>query len=845
MRIDAARIAIMLCLMAGGIAAQEALSPEPPEVPMSAPLTEYARQHQAFFAKVGTGKGTGYRQYKRREEFIKPRNFPSGDPINFTALSFAHHYRATRSPEFQASKAAAAAAGVLASWHPVRPADEPIGIDTGRINALAFSPSEPMTVYAGTPSGGLWRTQDDGTTWTSLTDSLPMLGISDIAIDPLNPRTVYILTGDGEGDPRGSPSIGVLKSVDHGETWQATGLVWKIEQVQVGHRLAIHPTTPAILLAATTAGLLRTTDGGTTWAVAAAPPGQRNPFWDVLFHPTDPSVVYAASQTNVYRSTDTGATWTELEGGLPDPSIRASTRIRLAVSPAGPDTLYVLYAAPSGFTLGLWRSDDRGSTFTRRSNSNSPPTADNPTPPFDLSKPNILHEANNFNGRQAHYDLAMAVSPTDINRVVVGGLDIWRSDDGGRTWSQKTDWRVPMGSYNYSHADIHVLAYRGDVLFTGSDGGAFRTDDEGEIWTNTADFNSGGGIRQIYSICITPQDPNLIFYGSQDNGTWKLEINGSLTKVLGGDGMVCRIDPKNSNTVYASVYFGYIMRSDDGGMEFKSKRLPPTTTGEGAWVTPYVLGVDNSADIYACFSDLWVGKEAGAGDWKNLTRGALGASNECAQVAIAPSDPKTIYVAKAGDYRSWRRPGQDAWPPFLGGGGVFRSTDTGATWENITGRLPFAEGYVTDLTVSPTDPRRVWVTFSGYRPNVKVFSTIDGGRTWTNLSAGLPNLPVSAAAAQNNATHGVFIGTDAGVFYRDDRSNRWLPFSDGMPTVPVTTLAIDETRNRIFAGTYGRGVWLSDLPCQENCPAPQRGGQAVVRTLLQPRGYIGPVEIFE
>src|SRR5215475_14057924 len=580
MRIDAARIAIVLCLLASGIAAQEALLQEPPEVSEGAPLTEYARQHQAFFSTVGTGKGTGYRLYKRREEFIKPRNFPSGDPINFTALSFAHHYRATRSPEFQASKAAATAAGIVARWQPVRPADEPQGVDTGRINALAFSPSEPMTVYAGTPSGGLWRTQDDGATWTSLTDSLPMLGISDIAIDPLNPRTIYILTGDGEGDPRGSPSIGVLKSVDHGETWQATGLVWKIEQVQVGHRLAIHPTTPAILLAATTAGLLRTTDGGSTWATVA-PPAQRTPFWDVLFHPTDPSVVYAASQTNVYRSTDTGASWTQIEGGLPSPSNRASTRIRLAVSPAGPDTLYVLYAAPTGFTLGLWRSDDRGSTFTRRSNSNSPPTAGNPTPPFDLSKPNILHEANNFNGRQADYDLAVAVSPTDIDRVLVGALDIWRSDDGGQTWTLKTNWRADPGSPNYTHADIHVLAYRGNTAFTGTDGGVYRSEDDGDRWTSNANIESAGGIRQIYSMCITPKDPNLIFYGSQDNGTWKLRMDGQLEKVMGGDGMTCRIDPKNPETVYASVYYGYIYRSDDGGLSFGGERLPPDAAGEG------------------------------------------------------------------------------------------------------------------------------------------------------------------------------------------------------------------------------------------------------------------------
>jgi photosystem II stability/assembly factor-like uncharacterized protein len=842
MRRYGVRTALMLALLCGGLAAQELV---PPQVPRDAKLPEFLQQRAEYFAKVGKIKGSGFRQHTRQMEFISPRNFPEGDPTNFAAMTWLHHFQTARSPQFAANKAAAAAAGIVANWAPVRPTEEQQGTDAGRINALAFDPSDPAAVYAGTPAGGLWRTQDDGVTWKSLTDALPMLAISDIAIDPLNPKTIYVLTGDGEGDPRGSPSIGILKSVDGGETWNTTGLVWKIQQVQLGHRLAIHPRTPSILLAATTAGLLRTADGGATWTTVIAPASQFNPFWDVLFHPTDPSVVYAASQTSVYRSTDAGQTWTQLGGGLPSPTDRTSSRIRMAVSPAGPDSLYVLYAAWTGFSIGLYRSDDRGATFTRRSNSNSPPSDRDPTPPFDLSKPNILHEANNFNGRQADYDLAMAVSPTNIDRVVVGALDIWRSDDGGRTWKIKTEWRAPVGSPNYSHADIHVLAYRGNTLFTGSDGGVYRSGDDGDSWKSSADISTGGGIRQIYSMCISAQDPNLIYYGSQDNGTWKLEINGQLTRVLGGDGMVCRIDPNNSETVYASYYFGEIVRSDDGGMTFSGERLPPAAAGEGAWVTPYVLGVDNSEHIYTCFADLWRGTDAGIGQWTNLTRGAIGSSRECAQVAIAQSDPKTIYVAKSGDRRSWRRPGQGPWPPFLGGGGVFRSTDGGATWETISGTLPFADASITDLAVSPTDPRRVWVTFSGYRASAKVFGTTDGGRTWSNLSDGLPNLPVSVVAAQNTPTHAVFIGTDVGVYYRDDQIGRWVPFDEGMPSVIITSLAIDEARKRIFAATYGRGVWLSNLPCQDNCATPPPNTRPLVGPAQRPRGYVGPIDVFE
>jgi len=845
MRLDAVRVVIMLGLLTGAIAAQEALPP--PQLPPGAKLTDHINAREDYYNRVGKGKGTGYRPYARQLEFVKPRSYPSGDMVNFTALTWLHHFQSARSNSFQASKAAAAAAGIVPNWRLVKPTDEEQGTDAGRINAIAFDPSEPATIYVGTAAGGLWRTRDDGAAWSPLTDALPMLAVNDIAIDPQNPRTIYVLTGDGESAGYGiaPPSIGIIKSTDGGETWNPTGLIWKTEQVEFGFRLAIHPTSPAILLTGTTKGLLRTTDGGDNWTTVAE--GTRlNPFWDVLFHPTDPSIVYAATQTNVYRSTDAGATWTKLGGGLPSPTDRTSTRIRLAVSPAGPDTLYVLYAAPSGFTLGLWRSDNRGDTFTRRSNSNPPPSASTPTPPFDLSKPNILHEANNFNGRQASYDLAMAVSPTNIDRVHVGGLDTWRSDDGGRNWMMTSAWRAPPGSPNYTHADIHVLTYRGDTLFTGSDGGVFRSDDGGNAWMSITDATMGGAIRQIYSICITPEDPNVLLYGSQDNGTYRLELDGQLTRVLGGDGMICQINPKDPSIAYASVYFGMIFKSESGGAGFDNKPISPAAAGDGAWVTPYTLGVDDPGQIYACFADLWRGSEENdKWSWSNLTRGAIGSSRECNQVAIARSDPKTIYIAKAGDTRSWRQPsGQAPWPPFLGGGGVFRSNDGGATWQTVSGNLPFGEAQITDLAVSPTDPQRVWVTFSGYKAGIKVFATIDGGRTWTNISAGLANLPVHVVVAHKSAANPIFIGTDAGVFYRDDRSSQWLPFGEGMPTVIVTALAIDDVRKRIFAATYGRGIWLSDLPCQENCPAPQRNS-GLARPAAQPRGYVGPVNIFE
>src|SRR5262249_9728594 len=202
MRRHVVRIAFISVLLSSGLAAQELAKPQ---VPRDTKLPELIELNAEYFAKVGKARGSGWRQHTRQMEFISRRNFPDGDATNFPAMTWLNYFRPARTPQFQASKSAAAASGIVANWAPVRPTEEQQGTDAGRINAISFDPNDPKAVYVGTPAGGVWRTLDDGATWTSLTDALPMLAVSDIAIDPLNPKTIYVLTGDGEGDPRGSP----------------------------------------------------------------------------------------------------------------------------------------------------------------------------------------------------------------------------------------------------------------------------------------------------------------------------------------------------------------------------------------------------------------------------------------------------------------------------------------------------------------------------------------------------------------------------------------------------------------------------------------------------------------
>ncbi len=407
------------------------------------------------------------------------------------------------SPSAAQDKVAAASAGTAAgNWRlvgPKEPMQEADGGDVGRISSFVFHPSQPQTIYAATPVGGLWRTQDDGANWVLLSN-LPKLGITEIAVNPTAPDTMYMLTGDGDGRlMHGPPTVGVLKSVNGGQDWAATGLSFNVGQpghMVWGHRLVVHPTTPTILMAATTAGLFRTTDGGQTWAPVTAgiiPFDRKSEFWDVRFHPTDPSVVYAASTTQVYRSSDAGQTWTALRGGLPTYSDLCSysncnfypnfsNRIRLAVTPASPDTLYVLYGSPRGFTIGLYRSDDRGNTFTKRSNTD--PVSKDPNAPRRLISARRTSSATTttISARsrttRSHWRFRRPMPTSCMSEPSIPGNRTTAVEPG----KERRGGTMTRAIGDYVHADVHELVDRGGTLYAATDGGIYRSSDGGKTW---------------------------------------------------------------------------------------------------------------------------------------------------------------------------------------------------------------------------------------------------------------------------------------------------------------------------------------------------------------------------
>ena len=706
-------------------------------------------------------KGKGYKAFRRWESYMAPRVYPSG---NMTLPS--QNYENFVQWENQQA-AAGIPKSVAGNWTFLGPTGKPTGGGAGRLNFVRFDPTNSNTLYVGAPDGGLWKSTNGGTSWSTNTDQLAVIGVSDIAIDPTNTQIMYIATGDGDaGD---SYSTGVLKSTDGGTTWVATGLAWTASQGRTISRLLINPTNPQILMVFGSNGIWRTTNGGTTWT---QPTGTFNGVMDAEFKPTDPNTVYAAG-TVFKKSTDGGLNWTTVTTGL-----TGIGRLAIAVTPANAAYVYVLAArgSDSGF-LGLIRSTDSGATFTTRMAS----TASN----------NILGWDNGSDaGGQGWYDLAIAASPTNADEVMTGGINMWRSTNGGTSFTLNSHW---TGSYSkpYVHADIHDIIYlpgSGTTVFSGNDGGIFKTTNSGTSWS---DISSNLCIAQQYRIGLSASNPTLLVAGHQDNGTNKL--NGTTwSQIYGGDGMEGFIDRTSNTTMFASYVYGEYLRSTNSGTSWTAINtgLPFGGGGNEDWLCAWHQDPTTATTLYAGGrTALYKSTNTGT-SWSAV--GTPTGTGNVTEFVIAPSNNQIIYAIKSGT------------------NAVSKSTNGGTSFTAVSTGLPTTVA-PTSITVSNTDPNVVFVTYSGYSGANKVFKSTNGGTSWTNISTGLPNIPVNTIVFQNGSSNdAVYIGTDVGVYYKDN-TTPWIAFNTGLPNVSVRDLEIYYPTSRLRCATFGRGTWDSDL----------------------------------
>ena len=685
-----------------------------------------------YFSTHSTGKGSGYKQYKRWEYEMSFYIDTQGNRLNKDALieaglDFINAYKA------EVSRGTAAAD--QSNWVDLGPVywkhTSSWAPGLGRIDCIAVDPKNQNLVYAGSPEGGLWKTSNGGATWNVVSEKIPtpFMKLASVALDPANPEIVYAGTTGGK----------IYKSTDGATTWKAaTGLAGSIRKI------IIHPTNTSIIIAAGGSGVFRSINGGTSFTNVSS-----GNFYDVEFKPGDPNTVYASSTGNsFYKSTNGGTSFSTVTMG-------ATGAALIAVSPADPNVVYVKMVST------FLRSNDGGSTFTVTIVSN----AANGTN-FAGYSPNGTDNAG-----QGTYNMALAVSPTDANEVHIGNIITWKSTNGGNSFVATTEWTYP-NNRGYTHCDMHALEYVGNTLFTGSDGGIFKSSDKGDNFTN---ISSGISNKMLYRLGCSALDPNIMGGGAQDNGSCMRTGAALWIDWLGADGMESIFDHKNKDIAYGTSQNGSLYKTTNGGQSQSSISSP----AGGAWVTPFIMDPVKSTTLYVGVAGVYKSTNGGSSWTKSSSF-----TTQVSQMNNSPVDPNYVYAAC--------------------GATLYVTKDAGSTWNAVGSGL---SGTITYITVHDSSPSKLAVsTTSG------VFTSKDAGATWKNITGTLPGGRATCVVYENGANEGLYAGSVSGVYYIDKNQTDWEPYLNNLPVgVDIKELEIQYTKKVIRAATYGRGFWETPL----------------------------------
>jgi PKD repeat protein len=717
----------------------------------------YHVENGYYFVNGKKQKAGGWKQFKRWEWFWESRVDPKTGAFPKTSAieKFEEFIKQNRGER-----------NVSGNWTVMGPNSSTGGYaGIGRLNCVAFSPNDDDVIYAGAAAGGIWKTTDGGSNWTASGDFNDALGVSDIAVvSTVSDDILYLATGDR--DHSDTYSVGVLKSTDGGGTWSTTGLSWTQSQGYLIYRLLLSPVNSNLLYAATNGGVYKTTNAGTSWTQIST-----HNFKDLEFNPGNSSTIYGSTEWGeVYRSTNSGSSWTQVL------SESAGRRTQLAVSDDNNARVYAIMANTSNALYAIYKSTDNGATFTQV---------------FSGSTTNLLDWScdGSGSGGQGWYDLCIAADPNNADVVYVGGINTWKSNNAGSSWSIINHWSSTCGGQaTMVHADKHNLAFQNgsSTLFECNDGGIYTTSDGGSNWT---DLTNTMVISQMYRLGVAQTTSDDVVTGLQDNGTKNFEAN-VWEDVIGGDGMECIVDFTNANTQYGELYYGNIKRTTDHWANYTT--ISNGISGSGSWVTPYVLDPNDNQTLFVGYSDVWKSTNQG-NTWSKISDWD---GDYLRSIAVAPSNSLYIYTAT---YST-----------------IYKTEDGGSSWTDITSNLPVASSSLTYIAVKDDDPNTVWVAFGGFNAD-GVYQTTNGGSSWTNISGGLPQLPVNCVIQNklNTSDEELYAGTDVGVYVKVGSAN-WTAFYDSLPHVVVNELDIyydtlTPSNSLIRAATFGRGLWESEL----------------------------------
>lgn len=691
---------------------------------------EVVKENDAYYATHDRGPGSGYKLYQRWKYFSKRIMDDNGNIYSQSEILEAKQ----RFDKKRKNRRVLAEAdnwkelGPFAwrhsgSWNP----------GVGRITAIAIEKQHQQLLFAGSPGGGIWRSRDAAQNWSPIGDNMTNMHIYGIGIDPFNTSIVYAINGAGR----------IIKSTNQGDTW--------IETFNTGSNISrnmsiiFHPNNRGTLLIASASGVWKSTNSGSSFTKVL------NVYIeDLAYKPNDPNIVYACGD-RFYKSWSGGDAFIERNTG-----IVSTERMRMAVTPANSNYIYLVQRSGGNFGH-FYRSTNAGESFGERSANN--------TPYFT----------------QAHRDMAIMVSTTNADEVHVAGMNNHRSRDGGNNFEELSAWSSPDDP-SYIHADVEVMMCINDVFYTGSDGGVYKSTNHGDNYTDLSTLG-GLAVHQFYRIAGTPQDPNMIIGGSQDNGVNIMKNKDRTWNAwLGADGMEAFIDPSNSNIVYGMTQNGGMNKSTNGGNNRVTINKP--VSGDGNWVTPFFIDPSTPSNIYAGYDGLFRSTDRGI-NWSKISN-SVNTGGNIDEATIAPSNNNYIYMARGNSF--WRTTNGQSGNP---------------TWNLVNS----FSGKVNFIAVDPNDPARVAIACSGSR----VYVSTNAGSNWTDKKMNLPNTGAECVIFDDQANNGLYIGTDNAVYFTSDDISSWVPFSNGLPTTAIRDFDISFSTNTIRVATHGRGLFESPL----------------------------------
>ena len=806
-----------------------------------------ARGEFAFSADVAK-KAVAFDQPEEASEFYLLKRSPDGhSPVPVQRYLDAIE-RVKRMPQYSTAartalpslrelQVASIEPNALGTWTPLGPGN--IG---GRTRALLINPTDPSVMYAAGVAGGVWKSTNAGRSWAALGDLLPNIAFNSLAFDPSNTQVIYAGTGEGFFNSDSARGAGIFKTTDGGTSWTflagtATSDFYFVNDIVVS------PNDHLRVYAATRSGVWRSTDGGSSWTQSLNPLNAlettvNGGCLDLAIRTDQTSdYLFAAcgtiSQATVYRNTNAGdpvnaTAWTPV---LTDPSLGRTT---LAIAPSDQNVIYALASSieTGNYNLGLLAvfrstsSGDGGTWEARVKNSDS--TKLNTVL---LSNPVVAFQSNCNSGgsnsflNQGWYDNTIAVDPVDSNRIWAGGIDLFRSDDGGASWGLASYWWAPKTDPHYAHADQHGIffhpQYNGTtnrVLYVTNDGGIFRTDNARAatakgtgapcdtdntqiIWTS---LNNDYGVTQFYHGLPYPSGLSYIG-GTQDNGTLRGSdgTGSSWSQVFGGDGGYVAVDPTAPDRVYVETTRLSLRRSENAGQSFQGVTFGINESGNNfLFINPFLMDPSVPQRLWTGGRIIWRTDDAAA-SWAQANTGVLGGTVS----AIAVADADSNYVLAG----TGRRFTSDV-------GGFIHRTNIGLT-STATTEWPAVQprtGFVSWLTFDPNNVNVAYATYSTFG-GIHVWKSTDAGASWTGIDGagdtGIPDVPVHTIVVDSANSQTLYLGTDIGVFVSLNGGATWARENTGFANTVVESLAIGSVGSNLnlFAFTHGRGAWRVPL----------------------------------